>query len=221
MSRKRKLVAGAVGAFLFASAGFWTINNSLRVPAYRMAQVIDGDSFTTTEKQSIRLASNQAPESGLCYSTESAQLLHKLLFNKKIYLKVIYTDPFHRLVSLVYTEDGLVNKMMIEKGASYFADGYNYDDFITAQNRARVKKLGIFSERCLPSVNTAHPDCVIKGNINIPHPKLPPTYSFPGCSQYSRTLVQLSLGDQWFCTEKEAQKAGFAKATDCYNKTWK
>jgi hypothetical protein len=28
-------------------------------------------------------------------------------------------------------------------------------------------------------------------------------------------LIQLHQGDQWFCTEKEAVKAGFVKAGGC------
>jgi micrococcal nuclease len=224
MAGKKKLFAGlAVGAAMLGSAGWWTIshrNQPLLFPAYRMAEVIDGDTFVTTEKQHIRLVSIQAPELGRCYSTESARLLTNLLTGKQLYIKVVLTDSYRRLVSLVYTDQGLVNKLLVEKGAAYFANGYDYAGLNAAMARARVQKLGIFSPDCVPAVNTAHPGCVIKANLDISHSQIK-TYRFPGCGQYNNNLVQLSEGDQWFCTEKEAQKAGFTKAGDCYNQSWK
>lgn len=225
MSRKRKLVAGlTVGTAILGAAGWWIVktpSGSLTVPAYRMSQVIDGDTFVTTEKQTIRLISIQAPELGRCYSSESAATLTKLIQNKKLYLKVIYTDSYYRQVSLVYTDQGLVNSAMVSLGAAYFANGYDYGDvFRPAMIRAREQKLGIFSPKCLSAANPNHPNCVIKANRNITHNSLH-TYRFPGCGQYNNTLVQLSEGDQWFCTEKEAQKAGFTKAGDCFDKSWK
>jgi len=43
-------------------------------------------------------------------------------------------------------------------------------------------------------------------------------YSYPGCTNYNRTVVDLWQDDQWFCSEAEALKAGYTRSGDCQNK---
>ncbi|RLC34391.1 nuclease, partial [Candidatus Shapirobacteria bacterium] len=40
-------------------------------------------------------------------------------------------------------------------------------------------------------------------------------YHLPNCNEYKRTIVELHLGESWFCTEKEAQQAGYIKSKHC------
>ena len=54
---------------------------------------------------------------------------------------------------------------------------------------------------------------IIKGNIDFPINKY--TYHLPGCTQYETAIVQEDKGEQWFCTEAEARKAGYTKAKTC------
>jgi len=42
------------------------------------------------------------------------------------------------------------------------------------------------------------------------------TYHSPGCSEYERMVVELDIGEQWFCSEEEARKAGFTKSEHCF-----
>lgn len=60
---KKSLVVGALGAALLSSL----LGNT----SYKVNQVIDGDTFETTEHQFIRLADTNAPEKGLCGSIEA------------------------------------------------------------------------------------------------------------------------------------------------------
>ena len=54
------------------------------------------------------------------------------------------------------------------------------------------------------------PDCVIKGNISSnSRSKI---YHVPGGAAYEKTQIDLSAGERWFCTEEEAQAAGWRKA---------
>ena len=46
-------------------------------------------------------------------------------------------------------------------------------------------------------------------------------YHFPGCAGYNVVIVELDRGEQWFCSEKEAQAAGFVKSEQCYGKKWR
>ena len=184
--------------------------------SYKVIRVIDGDTFETAEHQRIRLADTNAPESGLCGSIEAKDQLEKLIQNKQVFLKVLYKDSFDRLISWVYTSDGFTNEEMTKSGwAVYEQKTASRNESLTiARNQAKDAKKGVYSQLCAQTTNPLRPNCSIKANANR---KL---YHFPGCGQYNNTDVQLYLGDQWFCTEKEAQNAGFTKGSDCFNKTF-
>lgn len=54
--------------------------------------------------------------------------------------------------------------------------------------------------------------CLIKGNISAKGDKI---YHLPGCGSYDKTSIDESVGEKWFCSEDEAQKAGWRKAKNC------
>ena len=85
--------------------------------------------------------------------------------------------------------------------------------------KAKVENVGIFGSKCTQATNPDNPKCIIKGNKRA-HAGDSALYRFPGCTQYPKTLVQLYLGDQWFCSEREAENAGFTKGSDCFSKSW-
>ena len=84
--------------------------------------------------------------------------------------------------------------------------------------KQELKKLGVYSLKCTQLINSENPKCVIKANKEIGGSGK--TYHFPGCGQYNNTLIQLSRGDRWFCSENEAIKAGFIKGGDCFDKKY-
>lgn len=181
-------------------------------------RVIDGDTFETTEKQIIRLASVDAPELNYCGGQEAKTALEKLVLNQNLYIKVIFRNGF-RLISHVYNEHGLISEVLVRDGAAYYeTSGQAIPELTKASGFARDHRLGVYSPKCTQTTNTAHPNCVIKGNLRS-RPVVK-TYHFPGCGQYDHTFLELSRGDEWFCTEKEAKAAGFVKGSDCFNKTW-
>lgn len=51
-----------------------------------------------------------------------------------------------------------------------------------------------------------NPQCMIKGNINDHGDRI---YHVPGDTWYARTKVDVSKGERWFCSEREAQAAGW------------
>lgn len=62
----------------------------------------------------------------------------------------------------------------------------------------------------LPATSTAtSSDCVIKGNINSKGEHI---YHVPGARYYDETKIDESKGERWFCSESEAQDAGWRKA---------
>lgn len=218
--------AVAVGAAALAVSGaFWwlgtpTGKNYFRVPAYRALRVIDGDTFETTERQLIRLTGIDAPDLELCDGREAKQYLEKLIMNKNLYIKVVFRDGLNRLISHVYNDKGLVAEQMLEAGMA-FNTGNGIDDpsLQKTGDLARERKIGIYSSKCTQDINPDNSKCLVKANVR--GGKGEKLYRFPGCGQYNTTLVQLYLGDRWFCTEEQSQKAGFTKGSDCFDKTWR
>lgn len=58
----------------------------------------------------------------------------------------------------------------------------------------------------LGSTSRGNSSCVIKGNINSDGEKI---YHCPNDQWYSRTKINTSKGERWFCSEAEALTAGF------------
>jgi micrococcal nuclease len=83
---------------------------------YEVDRVIDGDTFVLTNNQQIRLMSVNAPEVGLCGSSQATDTLKSLIDGKKVRLEGDLNDHFGRFLALVYVDDQLVNKEMILSG---------------------------------------------------------------------------------------------------------
>ncbi len=54
--------------------------------------------------------------------------------------------------------------------------------------------------------------CLIKGNISSSGEKI---YHLPGCGWYEKTKIDRGHGERWFCSETDAQTAGWRKALNC------
>jgi len=180
----------------------------------KVTQIIDGDSFKIKNKQTIRLASVDAPALDKCYGPEAKEALSKLILGKRVVILEPYSDKFGRVMALVLSDGQIINELMVRNG--YAID--TYDNFSAkaalqdANTYARDHKLGIYSHLCSQK-DTPNPDCVIKGNHDQRQDKK--LYSYPGCTNYGRTVVDLWQDDQWFCSEQEAQEAGYLKSGDC------
>lgn len=204
----KKVLAGIVGSVVLTSAVYLKTT-------YQVSRVIDGDTFETTEKQVVRLSGVDAPEVDRCGGLEAKEHLEKLIMHKRLMIKVIFNDKFKRLVSQVYVGNNYINKEMLLAGKGVYsrADVENSKDLLAAADLARSDKVGVYGDSCTQDSNKTRPKCNIKGNINQYTKEL--VYHYPGCGQYNSTFVQLYLGDQWFCTKEEAEKAGFKKAQLC------
>ena len=215
---KRAMMGAAVATVGVAAVGYFLLTGNhgqpFFVPAYTVSRVIDVDTFVTTEKQYIRVASTDAPELERCGGPEAKAELEKLVLGKPVYLKINFRDPYQRLVSFVYTKDGFVNEKMLSTGYSYYSrtsPGEIGESLSATGNKAREGKKGIFSPSCTQKTNLAKPKCNIKGNT------VSKIYYVPGCGNYDHVAVQLYLGDQWFCSEKEAVSAEYRKPQQCSN----
>jgi len=55
--------------------------------------------------------------------------------------------------------------------------------------------------------------CNIKGNISTKGDEK--IYHLPTCASYTQTIIDEASGERWFCSEKQAQDAGWRKAKNC------
>lgn len=191
--------------------------NSNSSQLFQVDHVTDGDTFVLTSQQQIRLQNINASEQDLCGYTEAKQELESLLSpGTSVRLVGDTTDKFGRRIALVYVDNTLINQQMLISGWAKFtsAASLENDRLKAASQSARDSKLGVYSSLCRQSTNLDNPKCLIKGN----HGERDDIYSFPGCGSYPNTILELDEGDVWFCTEAQAQQAGFTKAVNCYTK---
>jgi len=209
-----KKLAAALGAVALI-AGSATVAKRTVKPGELVVSVIDGDSFKIANKQTIRLSSLDAPKLEYCMGEESKKALEKMILSKKVILRDVKTDIYRRIMALVYIDGVLVNEYMVKNGfAVTTREGADETERIKAANDfARANLLGVYSPKCYQT-DPPDPRCPIKGNIDDRTGEK--TYLIPSCRHYSKVVVEKYAGEQWFCSEKEAQKAGYKELTDCF-----
>jgi len=122
-----------------------------------------------------------------------------------LYSRFILRRPFHptAYINALMVEEGLAKYTGTQKGT--------YGVWLKrVSEEAKSTHLGIYSDTCV-QIAAPNQSCTIKGNIRNGQK----TYHVPGCNNYDQTVIDLSFGDQWFCTEEEAASAGFLKASGC------
>lgn len=169
------------------------------------------------------------------YGPEAKEFTKQLLDGQDtVYLEfdVSYRDKYQRLLAYIYTKDGIsVQEQLLKNGLARVAYIYNpntkhVDWFNSIQKTAQKSAIGIWSvedyvtnrgydkdayyastkENNNESSTTSDDNsCVIKGNINSKGNKI---YHMLGQRDYENTVAE-----EMFCTESEAEAAGFIPAT--------
>ena len=204
-----------------------------------MQEVIDGDTFTLDSGEIVRLAEVNAPEKGACFADEAREALTKVLTGKPLRLVLDETgkDSFGRLLRIVMVpkadaSDGYitVQEYLAVRGLVTFTPHGNrayQSDISSAVAHARSHDIGLWKE-CASEMEAqivrdawwvdedvppADPSCTIKGNISASgHGK---QYFLPTCKNYSTIKISPKRGEQYFCTEREAERAGFRRSANC------
>lgn len=210
---RHKLAALAAGTVLLVAG---TVGVSRRfVPlGERVEAVIDGDSFKIGNDQTIRFLSLDAPDVKYCMGKEAKEALTKKILGKEVQLRELKTDRYGRVMAMVYVNGENVNEYMIKNGlAIHLWDNTKQIKILgEANDFAREERLGIFSPDCYQT-EPEKKGCGIKGNI-ITATKAR-EYTMPGCDRYTLTVIEKYKGEEWFCAEAEARKAGYVKSGNC------
>lgn len=208
--KKAALAAGAVAII----AGGAAVAKRVVSSGEKVVAVIDGDSFKIGGDQTIRLSSLDAPETGNCAADKAKEALTKKILGKKVILHELKTDRYGRIMAMVYVNGQNVNEYMVKNGlALHLWDRSSQIKALgKANDYARENRLGIFSPECY-QINPPDPKCSVKGSIN-PATK-EKTYTMTSCDRYNLIVVEKYKGEAWFCTEGQAQKAGYVKSKNC------
>lgn len=190
-------------------------------------RVIDGDTIELEDRTRVRYIGIDTPETEQCFWKEATEENKKLVEGKKIRLEndVQKQDKYGRTLAYVFAGGIFVNEELVRAG---FAKVYTYppdvkytEKFVAAQKEARGEKLGLWADGVCasasytPSVqgdplyNQSTTECLIKGNVSSSGEKI---YHMPVQRYYARTKIEENKGERWFCTEEEAQSAGWRKS---------
>ena len=171
-----------------------------------VSRVIDGDTFVLGTGETIRLSGVDTPEyPDGCLGGRAKDRLEELVLGKAVELAVIGKDNFGRITAGVLIDDLDINQTLVDEGLAQAESG-NYEVNL---EQARLDKRGIWSREC--THETA--GCEIKGNFH--RGTKDRVYHLPDCYNYKTVVINPNDGDRWFCSEKEARAAGFAKSKDC------
>jgi endonuclease YncB( thermonuclease family) len=209
------------------------INGVQGLAVHQSVRVIDGDTLAIGEAR-IRLHGIDAPELAQTCTDSSGRAWTCGAWSKAVLKRLTSgavncvekdVDRYGRSVAACFVDGADVNAAMVAQGAAYAYVKYS-SDYLGAQNDARSKSLGMWRAGAqMPSdyraekrnsqvqaialASAAAPKgCEIKGNIS----KSGQLYHMPGSRWYGRTSVSQSDGERWFCSEREAQAAGWRAA---------
>ena len=202
--------------------------------------VTDGDSLSVSGIR-VRLFGIDAPELNQdCYDNGSAvacgemskRRLESLIGDSEVSCHQRDTDPYGRIVAVCQISGVDLGRAMVEDGWATAFRRYS-EDYVPAELRARAARSGLWQwnfqtpddyraaqERREEPVQEAPRErraasptarrweqggqCVIKGNRSRRGPWI---YHLPGMPYYDATRAE-----EYFCTEAEAQAAGYRRA---------
>ena len=211
---------------LFTILSFWMLAYTLNAETVAgRVTVIDGDTIEM-HGQRIRLHGIDAPESGQscedkngatyrCGQT-SANQMASYVRGKTVNCNVTYRDRYGRLVAACYVNGEDINERLVFEGWALAYRQYSRD-YVRAETQAKRNSAGLWQGRFVEPWNwrkgsrlaatkqEKSGDCVIKGNISSSGK----IYHTPGSPWYSRTKINTQKGERWFCSEAEAEAAGW------------
>jgi micrococcal nuclease len=199
--------------------------------SFKVTRVIDGDTIEIEGGEKVRYLGIDTPETVdprkpvQCFGVEASKKNKELVEGKSVRLEkdISERDKYSRLLRYVWADGTLINLELVKQG---FARSYSYppdvkyqEEFLAAEKEAREAGRGLWGACPITSPSptatadeTSKGSCDIKGNISTSGEKI---YHLPGCGSYTKTKIDEDRGERWFCSEKEAQEAGWRKALNC------
>ncbi len=226
-------MARAVAACLFLSTV--VLSGIAHADVSGRALVIDGDTIEVRGSR-VRLHGIDAPESDQpCCAGGSAwqcgrhatRALTDLIGGRLVDCQERDRDRYGRIVAICHVGGSDLGAWLVIRGWALAYRRYS-DDYVSEEATARASRRGLWrgefaapwdwrAEERLPSTCGAAPwekdadtkTFLIKGNISRDGERI---YHLPGEKYYDQTRIDRAKGDRWFCTEAEAEAAGWRRS---------
>ena len=129
------------------------------------------------------------------------------------------TDRYGRIVATCRVDGQDIAAVLVNLGIATTYQRFSLD-YVAQDKAAAIAGRGIWAgtmvapekwrsgQRQATNVSGAPDGCVIKGNISSDGQ----IYHLPGQQNYADTRITAARGERWFCTEAEAQTAGWRRA---------
>ncbi|HUS96924.1 MAG TPA: thermonuclease family protein, partial [Hyphomicrobiaceae bacterium] len=125
-------------------------------------------------------------------------------------------DSYGRLLGVCAAGGVELNRAMVRQGLAWAFIKYS-SSYVAEERAAKSDRLGVWQSDCKPAweyrearwstgASAAPRGCAIKGNITNRGRHV---YHMPWSPWYTRTKIELSKGERWFCSEAEAIRAGW------------
>jgi endonuclease YncB( thermonuclease family) len=188
------------------------------------ARIIDGDTIAIGNTR-IRLEGIDAPETGqTCgrrpFGTWPCGAAARVALARRIDGKPVRCQPrgrdrYQRTLAQCFLNGHDLNAWMVRQGYAWAFVRYSRR-YLAQEAAAKAEGLGIWQGEAVPAWEfrarrwrKAEPDapagCTIKGNVTS-HGKI---YHMPWSPWYARIHMATDKGKRWFCTEAEAEAAGW------------
>lgn len=187
-------------------------------------RVVDGD---TLELNGVvyRLHGIDAPEAGQTCKRQDGkpwpcgksaiQQLENLVIGSNVVCDDRGADGYGRTIGVCTVDGRDINAELVSMGLAWAFRKYS-TDYAGIEDQARASGVGIWQGEAVPAwiyreqrwsdaQAQAPQGCPIKGNIS----ENGQIYHAPWSPWYTRTKINLSKGEKWFCTEAEAIAAGW------------
>ena len=196
------------------------------------ARVIDGDTIQVGDAR-VRLEGIDAPETRQsCINARgrewacgraASRELQQILGTRQVRCEGNAKDDYGRLLGTCSIGSTDINAEMIRHGLAWAFVKYS-TTYLGVEKEARQARRGVFDADNTPpwefraeqwknqqgggSADAAR-SCGIKGNISGKREKI---YHAPGQHDYDRVRVDEKHSERWFCSEPEAERAGWRRA---------
>ncbi len=217
-----------IAVFLAATAG--VASAVAQSPIVGVVNVIDGDTLDI-HGQRIRLHGIDAPESGQFCEKDGKQYrcgqraalaLADKIGRAAVRCEQRDIDRYKRIVAVCNLGNLDLNAWMVRQGWAIAYRQYSRD-YVDDESAAQAEKAGIWAGRFIDPSKWRRGDrlatetakqpvpgsCHIKGNISRSGERI---YHVPDGRFYEPTRIDTSKGERWFCSEEEAQSAGWRRS---------
>lgn len=204
---------------------FCLVNQASAADITGRAEIIDGDTIRVAGT-TVRLEGIDAPEArqecedrrGRVYLCGHAatRFLNGLIARQHVTCTVVGRDRYDRSLGICEAAGVDLNAEMVLAGWALAFRRYS-ERYVDQEGQAERASVGLWGGtfdppwqwRAAIAAESAPDDCPIKGNISRSGERI---YHMPFQEHYDRTRINESEGERWFCTEEEAQLAGWRRA---------